>query len=141
MKKSLKKGFTLIELLVVIAIIGILATIVIVNVAGARTKATKTKVAADMSSAANIYNACSSFGGTPLKFTVSGGSVCTTTNITDPVELTNSTGNWPTLPNTNFTITAAAALGTNIGEVTANASAGGGVYTCKPTGCSGNSAW
>ena len=58
MKKGLKKGFTLIELLVVIAIIGILATIVIINVAGARAKAVDTKVFADLEQGAKTAVIC-----------------------------------------------------------------------------------
>lgn len=58
-----KKGFTLIELLTVIAIIGILATIVLVNLNSARKKANKASAQSSASSIMAELTTCSDDGG------------------------------------------------------------------------------
>lgn len=93
--KSKEKGFTLIELLVVISIIGLLASVILVSLNGARVKARDAKRAADLkqlitalelyfdtnnsypSTSGNLVDDCSDYGingvQTALSGLVSGG--------------------------------------------------------------------
>ncbi len=78
--KKKKKGFTLIELLVVIAIIGILASIVLVSLAGARNRAKDARIIADMG---QIRSTAEVFYGNNNTYTGLGADTSYTTLIAD----------------------------------------------------------
>ena len=149
MRKGLKKGFTLIELLVVIAIIAILATVVIINVTGARQKSARAKISADLSQAIKVANACTSFGSaTPLNAyataaLAAGSAICaeaTVAGIPDPTERAAATGTWPTSFRAS-PFTGTAVITTSAITTLTSASAANGTLTCTITGCTSPATW
>ena len=79
-KSSKSKGFTLIELLVVIAIIGILASIVLVSLNSARSKARDVKRVGDMR---GLQLALEGYYDTNQKYPGGDGSTITCASLTD----------------------------------------------------------
>lgn len=88
-------GFTLIELLVVIAIIGLLSSIVLVGLNGARNKAKMTKVLSTMQSIKSLADICITGGGTlviPASGGTGGTAICS-----------DGSGTLPNISDTTFT--------------------------------------
>lgn len=80
MNKLNAKGFTLIELLVVIAIIGILSTIAMTSLNGAKKKASDAAFKAAVTGALPGMTMCCDAGGTPT--TTDGAEICDATHKT-----------------------------------------------------------
>jgi type IV pilus assembly protein PilA len=124
-KKLNSKGFTLIELLVVIAIIGILSTIAMTSLTGARKKANDAAFKSSVAGALPGLTMCCDAGGTPTN--AIGAEIC------DAAHLTGAS--YPSAANV-ATVSGAACTASGF-TVTMTPKAGGNctTVTCLESGC------
>ena len=91
-----QKGFTLIELLVVIAIIGLLSTLAVVSLNGARTKARNARRMSDLkqiSTAMELYSSDNATSNYPTNGTCGGNGVVAGTDVSGHLETLCGIGN------------------------------------------------
>lgn len=113
-----QKAFTLIELLIVIAIIGILASIVLVSLSGARTKSKDASALSTMNGLYNQVSSCALANGTlnlPTDAFTGGGNICS---------VATETATWPDLSATGYRYT----LSSNYNNIIQNGANAGKYY-------------
>ena len=138
-KRDYSTGFTLVELLVVIAVIGILATLVLLSVAGGRAKSVDAQVRKEMAGLQQVISQCASDDGIPAIINDSS-STAVGDNICDLVEVSVT---WPDLTvlgkGTSGSLWDWDATTTDYDSATGafsySASSGTNTFTCDQNGC------
>lgn len=151
MGQKIKKGFTLIEMLVVIAIVGILATLIIFSVSGARQKAAAAKAKADMAQLKNTVEKASGADGCSSFIFKTSGNAATVSCVNNSIDYATvqapPSGNYVLMIGScSISNTSASAWGSpsNCGTGVAPTSysfqttglSGDSTYTCTMAGCS-----